>query len=237
MYFIDLINLNINRQFNIKISPLKYSITNYKDKYIIVSYFNTIDANKSINSDKDKLYNFEDNKYIRLFHNFSHTEKIFEVDEFDILYGYRDKYATIYDYDSYENKYYSYDIKEHRIGLFNIKNEELVSIIDFDVIKRIYNLNNNFLCLFEKRKNKIQKEQIMNERIFHNYFNDKPIKEDDLAKYYIRENYLCFLMFDEGIKISQDILVSEDINCFLEVEKNFIAIGSNKKGIILYKNK
>ena len=240
IFFVDIINLIISKEYNLKISPLKYSITNYKDKYLIISYFNTINNintnNETSNSIHKEQYDFEDNNYIRLFHDFSHSEKVYEMDEFDMFYGYRDKFATIYDYDAYESKYYSYDITEHRIGIFNIKTEELVTIIDFDVIKRIYNINNNFLCLIEKRKNKKQKEQIMNERIFHHYFNDIPIKESNLAKYYRRENYLYFLLFTDGIEISQQKLISEDITCFLEVESNFIAIGSNKKGIILYRN-
>ena len=246
MYFINSENFNITKSFNIKISPLKYSISNYKDNFIILSYFNTIGNNNKkknkINEYKDKImkdeeqYNFEDNKYIRIFHNIFHSEKVYQLDDFDLLYGYIDKYETKYDYDTYENKYYSYDILEHNIGIFNIRTEELVTIIDFDIIKRIYNINNNLLCFLEKTLKKKNIDQIANERIFHHYFNDIPIKEGNSAKYYKRVNYLTFLSFDEGIKISQDNYNDSKITCFTEINKNFIAIGSKKKGLILYKN-
>ena len=88
----------------------------------------------------------------------------------------------------------------------------------------------------EKTLKKKNLDQIANERIFHHYFNDIPIKEGNSAKYYKRVNYLTFLSFDEGIKISQDNYNDSEITCFTEINKSYIAIGSKMKGLILYKN-
>ena len=63
MSFINRNNLSITTSFNIKISPLNYSIVNYKKDYIIVSYFKTFKKNNDY-TNNEKYYNFEDNKYI-----------------------------------------------------------------------------------------------------------------------------------------------------------------------------
>ena len=243
MSFVYSNNFNITNNYNIKISPLKYSMVNYKDKYLIVSYFNTIDniINKNTNLEKAKKnleeeqYNFEDNTYTKIYHNVFHQEKNFQIDDYDILFGYIDKFKIVYDYDSYDNTYYSYDITNHYIGMFNIRTEELVTIIEFDTIKMMQNINNNILCVFEKSKNKKRIEQIANERLFHYYFNDIPIKESDIANNYRRDCYISVLLLDEGFKILDEYYDFFNIICFTEVDNQYFVIGSNKKGIILFK--
>lgn len=243
MSFVDSNNFNLTNNYNIKISPLKYSVVNYKDKYLIVSYFNTIDniINKNTNLEKAKKnleeeqYNFEDNTYTKIYHNVFHQEKNFQIDDYDILFGYIDKFKIVYDYDSYDNTYYSYDITNHYIGMFNIRAEELVTIIEFDTIKMIQNINNNILCVFEKSKDKKRIEQIANERLFHYYFNDIPIKESDIANNYKRDCYISVLLLNEGFKILDEYYDFFNITCFTEVDNQYFVIGSNKKGIILFK--
>ena len=190
MTFFDSYNFKEGKSFDLKISPLNNSITNYKNNYVIISYFSTLnnDMINNLNLKKGKdIYDFEDNTYIKLFHNFFRYEKVFEVDDYDIFYGYIDKYEVHYIYDSYESKYYSYDIFRHYIGIFDIRTEDLVTIYDFDIVKRMYNINNNLLFLFDKIKNNIKIDQIANERLYHNYFNNIPIKENDLATHYKRD--------------------------------------------------
>jgi hypothetical protein len=238
MSFFDSYNFKEGKSYDLKISPLYDSITNYKNNYIIISYFNTInnDSINSLNLKKEKdIYNFEDKTYIKLFHNFSHYEKVFEVDDYDIFYGYIDKYEVHYDYESYESKYYSYDIIKHYIGIFDIRTEELVTIYDFDIVKRMYNINNNLLFLFEKIKNNIKIDQISNERLYHHYFNEIPIKENDLATHYKRGNYLSFVNIDDGFILSKESFIDNDITCFIQISNECLVIGSSKRGIIIYK--
>ena len=236
--FFDSYNFKEGKSFDLKISPLKDSITNYKNNYILISYFNTIN-NDSINNLKLKkekdIYDFEDKAYIRLFHNFFHYEKVFEVDDYDIFYGYIDKYEVHYDYESYESKYYSYDVIRHYVGIFDIRTEELVTIYDFDIVKRMYNINNNLLFLFEKIKNNIKIDQISNERLYHHYFNEMPIKENDLATHYKRGNYLSFVNIDDGFILSKESFIDNDITCFIQISNECLVIGSSKRGIIIYK--
>ena len=238
MSFYDSYNFKEGKSFDIKISPLKDSITNYKNNYIILSYFNTInnDSINNLNLKKEKdLYDFEDKTYIKLFHNFFHYEKVFEVDDYDIFYGYIDKYKVHYNYESYESKYYSYDIIRHYIGIFDIRTEELVTIYDFDIVKRMYNINNNLLFLFEKIKNNIKIDQISNERLYHQYFNEIPIKENDLATNYKRSNYLSFVNIDDGFVLSQESYTDIDITCYIQISNECLIIGSSKRGIMIYK--
>ena len=238
MTFFDSYNFKEGKSFNLKISPLKDSITNYKNNYIIISYFNILNNNKinNLNIKKEKdIYDFADNTYIKLFHNFFHYEKVFEVDDYDIFYGYIDKYEVHYDYESYESKYYSYDIIRHYIGIFDIRTEELVTIYDFDVVKRMYNINNNLLFLFEKIKNNIKFDQISNERLYHHYFNEIPIKENDLSTQYKRSNYLSLVNIDNGFVLSQESIIDSDITCYTQINNDCLVIGSSKRGITIYK--
>lgn len=96
------------------------------------------------------------------------------------------------------------------------------------------NINDNLLCIMEISKNKKDVEQIANERMVNKYFNEIKDEEIDFSEY-IRENYISFLLFDEGIRLYQDNFDYSGITSFLEVDKGYLAIGSIKKGIILYK--
>lgn len=212
MLFVDRNNLSITKSFNIKISPLNYSIVNYKRDYIIASYFKTFKKDNNNSNDK-KYYDFEDNKY-----NY-----------------YVDIFYDDYNYDSYNHSYYSYDICQHFIGIFNIKTEELVTIIEFDLIKRLYNINDKILCIFSKDKKDTISNQISTESIFHNYYNDATLNK--LAEEYKRENYTAFLLFDEEFKLEQNNIDYLDITAIIEIQNEYLAIVSNKKGIILCNNK
>ena len=256
MIFVDSNTFEMKRSYDIKISPLNHSISDYKNKYIIVSYFNTIDKknkNKKNNNDsddddddntiKEEQYNFEDNKYNEIFYKVERNNRYddyYYYDDYDYYDDYlenvrreRDNYITR-TYESFDNKYYSYDIAEHYLGIFNIFNEELVTIIEFDPIKIMYNINDNMLCLFEKSKQNKKDEQITNERMFHHYFNGIDLDEAETAHNYEREKYIGFLLFDEGSKLYQNDIDYSNITSFIEVDKGYLAIGSLKKGIILY---
>ena len=224
MSFINRNDLSITKSFNIKISPLNYSMVNYKKDYIIVSYFKTFKKDNDFQADA-KYYDFEDEKYISIFHQKSNYDY------------YDDMNYNYYDSDSYYHSYYCYDICEHLIGIFNIKTEELITIIEFDLIKRLYNINDKILCIFsENKKDKIS-NQISTERIFHEYYNEATVNESYLAELYKRENYTTFLLFDEMFKIDQNNYDYSNITTIIEIENGYLAIGSNKKGLILYNNK
>ena len=214
MIFINSNNFEMNKSYDIKISPLNHSISNYKKKFLIISYFNTD------NNSFDNYINIISNLY-----NIVSKKKNYYYEE--------DYYDSNYINDKY-NTFYSYDIAEHLIGIFNINNEELVTIIEFDPIKRMININDNLLCIMEISKNKKDVEQIANERMVNKYFNEIKDEEIDFSEY-IRENYISFLLFDEGIRLYQDNFDYSGITSFLEVDKGYLAIGSTKKGIILYK--
>ena len=242
MYFIDSKNFQILNSFNIKISPLNKAICNYKDKYIIISYFNFIKSSSNEDIKKkdpnDELYNFEDNDFNKIYHK---TKKkivnYWYYDDYDDEYEEEKDYTSIYN--EYTNAYYSYDIAEHYIGIFNAKTNEIVSIYEFDPVRIILNIKDNLLFLLEKEKNEIQDkktQQIINEIIFHNYFNELPFKEDELSDKYKRDNYISFLLFDEGLKVSQENFSYSNITTFIEINKGILAIGSMKKGIIIYSN-
>ena len=241
MSFVDRKDFIITKSFNIKISPLNYSIVNYKKDYILVSYFKTF---KKDNDDSKaiKYYDFEDNKYINIFH---HIEENYN-DYYDDFYNDNDNYNYNYIYNNNNNNnnsdynkhsYYSYDICDHLIGLFNIKTEELVTIIEFDLIKRIYNINDKILSIFSKNKKDSISNQISIERIFHDFYNDDSLNESYLAEKYKRENYTAFLLFDEEFKIVQCNIDYSNITAMIEIENGYLAICSKKKGIILYNNK
>ena len=219
MIFIDSNNFEMNKSYDIKISPLNYSISNYKKKFLIISYFNTI----------NKMNDNPDNNFI---HNISDLYNI--VRKKKNHYYYEEDYYINDKYNDKYNTFYSYDIAEHLIGVFNINNEQLVTIIEFDPIKRMININDNLLCIMEISKNKKDVEQIANERMVNKYFNDVVDEGIDLSEY-IRENYISFLLFDEGIRVYQDNIDYSEITSFLEVDKGYLVIGSIKKGIILYK--
>ena len=245
MYFVDSKYFQILKSFDIKISPLNKTICNYKDKYILVSYFNTIKkpSNEEENTNKkkdpnDELYNFEDHDFNKIYHKVIKKKNYWNPYYEEEYFDYQEEQRRCL-YDDYENKYYSYDIAEHYIGIFNVKTDELVSIYEFDPVKIIFNIKDNLLFLLEKEKNEIQDkktQQIINEIIYHHYFNELPFKEEELPDKYKRDNYISFLLFDEGLKICQENFSYSKITSFIEINKGILAIGTMKKGITLYSN-
>ena len=234
MSFVDRNDYSISKSFNIKISPFNYSIVNYKKDYILVSYFKTFNKGND-NEQNDKYYDFEDNKYISIFHYKKYKKyRIYDEDYYDY---YNNEYYYEYEYDNYNHSYYSYDICEHFIGIFNIKTEELVTIIEFDFIKRLYNINDKILCIFSKNKKDKKSDQISIERILHDYYNYTTFNEPLFDEQYKRENYIAFLLFDEEFKIVQNNIDYSNITAIIEIENGYLAIGSYKKGLILYTNK
>ena len=228
---------------NIKISPLNKSICNYKNKYIIVSFFDTGDKyknkdKKKKNTNKDEQYNFENKDFNLAFQTFEEPKKNNKyrmnrgIDDYSYYDDY-DYYDHSYDdsddnnYDNEDNIYYSHDITVHLLGVFNIITEELVSIYEFDSIKILYNINDNILILAEKNKEKRKVEQIANETIFHNYYNEKTIDETMIFDFYKRDNYIAFLTFDEGLRICQDNFDYSYIISFI-CEKDNLIIASDK---------
>ena len=241
MSFVHRNDFSIHKSYNIKISPLNNSISNYKEKYILVSFFNIIkkkEENDKKKDEKETQYDFEDSTYNEIFHNHFIYERNDDLYYDDYYYDDEDLYRKINTYNNYNNKYYSYDITEHLIGIFSIKKEELVTIIEIDLTKNIYNINNYLLCLFSKNHQNKKKQQISTERVFHHYFNEIPLKESEFSFKYEKENYLAFLFFDEGCYKIDEILVDySNISAFVEVDKGYLAIGSKKKGLILYNKK
>ena len=63
--FVNSNNFTIKRKYDIKISPFNHSVVNYKDNFLIISYFNTKDKDKNIK--EENLYNFEDYNINKIF--------------------------------------------------------------------------------------------------------------------------------------------------------------------------
>ena len=175
-------NFTITKTFDIKLSPLGNSIATFKDKYLIISYFNIIQEGD----------NLEDYNYNR--------------------------------------NVYSYDIKQHCIGIFSIQYEEFVTKIEYNLIKRMYNINDHLLCLYVNQKKSFSDAIITYENIFYEYHNYSRFKDEDDKI----EQYLAYLSFDTDIKTSDSTLDFDDITSFKEIGKKYLAICSKKKGILLY---
>ena len=246
MVFVDNSNFKISKTHNIKISPLNNTICNYKNKYIILSYFDTVKENKNIKrKNKEEQYNFENNDFNSAFHEVEYTktrqESYYYYDDYDYYDDYEyepspeeyNKYVNQY-FGKFDNKYFSYDITEHLIGIFSIKTEELVTIYEFDPIKILYNIKDNILCLAEKRKDKRKVEQIANERMLHSYFNELSLGETNSSDLYKRDNYIAFLQLGDGLIVCQENFDYTNITSFVESDKDNLIIASKKKGIILY---
>ena len=223
LLFVNSNNFGITKKFDIKISPFNHTVTNYKDNFLIISYFNTIDKDKNI---KEKyIYNFEDKDYNnKLFNNDYYTEKI---------YDYYD-YETFEPFEKEGMKYYSYDIIDHFIGIFDIRNEELVTIIEYDFVKIMCNIKNNLLFHFEKNLKTLRSNQFATEGFYHYYFDN--LNENQASLNYVRDKYLALLSLDDGFKIIQENFDYDNIICFIEVDEGYLAIGSLKKGLVLYSN-
>ena len=232
--FINSNNFCITRNYDIKISPFNHSVVNYKDNYLIISYFNTKDKDK--NFKEENLYNFEDNINNRIF-NIVHYKKQYNYDDY---YYYEDE--DEYDYDNERNiylekedmKYYSYDITDHLIGVFDVRTEELITIIEYDFVKIMCNIKNNLLFLFEKSVKTPKSNQYATEAFYHYYFDN--LVETPASETYSKDKYLAFLSLDDGFKILQENFNYDNITCILEVDEGYLAVGSLKKGIVLYSN-
>ena len=212
LLFVNSKSFLITKKFNIKISPFNHTATNYKNNFLIISYFNTIDKEKNIK--EEDLYNFEDKDNNQIFNKDYYNEKFYD-----------------YYYETYETfeegmKYYSYDIIDHFIGIFDIRNEELVTIIEYDFVKIMCNIKNNLLFHFEKNLKTIRSNQFATEAIYQNlaFLNCS------------RDKYLAFLSIDDGFKIIQEKFDYDNITCFIEVDEGYLAVGSLKKGLVLYSN-
>ena len=132
MCILDIINFQIKKSYDIKISPIKNCIDTYKNKYLIFSYFTTIEAEQGNDEEEneDRYYSFDDNYYNEVFHNLEKKINDYDYYDDDDYYYYDDNYGYRYVkyYDDYENKYYSYDIKQHYIGIYSIEYEEFIRV-------------------------------------------------------------------------------------------------------------
>ena len=222
-------NFEITKSYDMKISPLNNSIETYKNKYLIFSYFTTI-KNGEGNSE-DPYYQFNDDYYNQTFHNLLTKAYYNYYDEFDEYY--RSSYFKE-NFNSYENKYYAYDIKQHYIGIYSIKYEEFITIIEYDLMMRINNIGDNLLCIFVRKGNNNKKTQITYERIFHEYYNEIPLKEEPESKIYKTGKYLANGLLDNGINIRESKDEQDDITSFKEINKKYLVFCSEKNGLVIY---
>ena len=89
------------------------------------------------------MYNFEDYKYNKIFFK---TKKDYYYyydydDNIDLDEGYYDDEGNLRT-DNVRKKYYSYDITDHFIGIFDVRTEELLTIIEYDFVKIMCNIKN-----------------------------------------------------------------------------------------------
>lgn len=206
-------NFKINKKYNIKISPLNNSITTFKNKYLIISYFETY--KKEDEKENDPYYIFNDNFYNSIFHC--------------NIYNYYEE-----DYHNYNVSFYSYDIKQHFIGIYSINYEEFVTKIEYDLIKCIYNLKDCLLCEFVQKGKTNKNTQVSYERNFHGYYNDIPLGESNDADNYKTQKYLGYISLDNGIIELESKIDYDEITSFKEINKNSLVICSEKKGIVFY---
>lgn len=226
LLFVNSNNFHITKKYDIKISPFNHSVINYKDNFLIISYFNTIDKDKNI-KDED-LYNFEDYKYNKIFY-----KTYYDYDDNYDFDGYYDDEGNMRT-DNVGKKYYSYDITDHFIGIFDVRTEELLTIIEYDFVKIMCNIKNNLLFLFEKNLNTLKSNQFATEVLYHYYFDN--LDETYASLDFKKDKYLAILSLDDGFKIIQENYNYDNITCLLEVDEGYLAIGSLKKGIVLYSN-
>jgi len=99
-------------------------------------------------------------------------------------------------------KYYSYDITDHLIGIFDVRTEELITIIEYDFVKIMCNIKNYLLFLFEKNLKTPKLNQFATEAFYHYYFDH--VEETLASLEYKRDKYLAFLSLDDGFKIIQE---------------------------------
>ena len=223
MCLVDTDSFEIRKRYNIKISPLNNSIATYKNKYLIISYFTTLENEEK--NESDPYYFFNDNFYNETFHNLYKKKS---------NYYYYDDYDDYDDYNYYDNSYYSYDLKQHYIGIYSIIFEQFVTKIEFDLLKIVHNIGDNLLCVFVKKGTTNKRTQISYENIFHQYYNDIPYKESEYAEGYKTEKYLAYLVLDNGVNTLENNIDYDNITCFKEINQNGLAICSERRGIILY---
>ena len=229
MCLVDTDSFEIRKRYNIKISPLNNSIATYKNKYLIISYFTTLE--KEEKNESDPYYYFNDNFYNETFHNLYEKKSNYYYDDYDD-YHYESTFSPYYD--DYDNSYYSYDLKQHYIGIYSIVFEQFVTKIEFDLLKMVYNIRENLLCVFVKKGTTNKRTQISYENIFHQYYNDIPYKESEYAEGYKTEKYLAYLVLDNGVNTLENNIDYDNITCFKEINQNGLAICSERRGIILY---
>ena len=237
MCIIDNNNFQIKKSYDIKISPIKNSIETYKNKYLIFSYFTTIEAvqGNEEEDNNDPYYSFDGNYYNEVFHNLEkkvYNDNYYYDDYY--YYNYHDRFRYVKYYDDYENKYYSYDIKQHYIGIYSIKYEEFIIKIEFDLMKRVYNINDNLICLFVRNGLSYKNTQITYERIFQENYNDIPLMKTPKADNYKKENFLSYTLLDIGFNVLKGNVDYDNITCIKEINQNFLVIYTEKKGITLY---
>ena len=215
MLIINCDNFEIKKSYDIKISPLN-NIETYKNKYLIFSFFTTIENNER--NGIDPYYNFEDNFYNEIFHigNYWYDENGRLGEE-------------------KESKFYSYDLKKHYVGIYSIEYEEFLTKIEFDLVKRMYNINDHLLFLFVRKGKNNKKTQISYERIFHDYYNDIDLDEIPTAENYETEKYMAFALLDYGMNVLKGNIDYDNITSFIETNQHCLVICSENKGIMVYK--
>ena len=196
MCLVETKNFTIKKTYDIKISPLNSSIETYKNKYVIISYFNTIEEGENLPNQE-------------------------EIDDlFDEYY--------------YKKNIYSYDIKQHYIGIYSIEYEVFITIIEYHVIKRIYNINDYLLCQYIRKEKNNENSIIECENIFQEYNNYYNYKSLDSSEDNKKDQYLVYISFDSGINIINGCVDYDDITSFKELGKHYFSICYKKKGVILY---
>ena len=89
-------------------------------------------------------------------------------------------------------KDYSYDIIDHFIGIFDVRTEELLTIIEYDFVKIMCNIKNNLLFLFEKNLKTLKSNQFATEVLNHYYFDN--LDETFASLENKKDKYLAFYL-------------------------------------------
>ena len=134
----------------------------------------------------------------------------------------------------YKKNIYSYDIKQHYIGIYSIEYEVFITMIEYNVIKRIYSINDYLLCQYIRKEKNNEDSIIECENIYQEYNNNYNYSKLDSLEDHKRDQYLVYISFDSGINSIMGSVDYDDITSFKELGKNYLAICSKKKGIVLY---
>ena len=133
----------------------------------------------------------------------------------------------------YKNYIYSYDIKQHYIGIYSIEYEEFLTMIEYHIIKRMYNIGEHLLCQYIRREQNNESALITTEIIFQEY-NNNYASLNLLENNHKKEQYLVYFSFDSGIIPINGIVDYDEVSSFKEVGKHYLVICSEKKGVVLY---